>query len=59
MKPDGRDIDATVEKIEDEDGREAISAPHPKQVLWLTLSEEIQAGDLLRIKKGGKDTDDE
>ena len=51
MKPDGRDIDATVEKIEDEDGREAISAPHPKQVLWLTLSEEIQAGDLLRIKK--------
>ena len=59
MKPDGRDVEALVERIEDEEGAEMDSAPHPKQVLWLTLSEEIQPGDLLRTKKGGKDTDDE
>ncbi len=30
------------------------SAPHPKQVLWLTLSETAETGDLLRtiVEKG-------
>jgi len=27
------------------------SAPHPKQELWLTLSEDAVCGDLLRVKK--------
>lgn len=60
MKPDGRDVPVTVEKIEDEEGNAVDSAPHPKQVLWLTLSEEADAFDLLRTKKDdGKDTKDE
>lgn len=59
MKPDGRDIPVTVEKIEDEEGNAAQSAPHPKQALWLTLSGEAEAHDLLRTKKDGKDTDNE
>lgn len=48
MKPDGRDIPVTVLKIEDEEGGVVDSAPHPKQVLWLTLSENADAFDLLR-----------
>jgi len=59
MKPDGQDVLTTVEKIEDEEGNAVESAPHPKQVLWLTLSKEADAFDLLRIKKDGKDTDNE
>ena len=59
MKPDGRDVSAFVEKIEDEGGTEMDSAPHPRQALWLTLSQEAEAGDVLRTGKGGKDTDDE
>lgn len=51
MKPDGRDIPVVVEKIEDEEGNAVESAPHPKQVLWLTLSADADAFDLLRVKK--------
>lgn len=51
MKPDGRDVPVTVEKIEDEEGNAVESAPHPKQVLWLTLSVEADEYDLLRTKK--------
>lgn len=51
MKPDGRDVPVMVEKIEDEEGNAVDSAPHPKQVLWLTLSEKADAFDLLRTKK--------
>lgn len=59
MKPDGRDVPVTVEKIEDEEGNAVDSAPHPRQVLWLTLSKEADVFDLLRTKKDGKDTDNE
>lgn len=51
MKPDGRDIPVVVEKIEDEEGNAVDSAPHPRQVLWLTLSKEADAYDLLRTGK--------
>lgn len=51
MKPDGRDVPAAVIRIEDEEGNAVDSAPHPKQVLWLTLSEEADAFDLLRAGK--------
>ncbi|MDO4292700.1 MAG: U32 family peptidase [Eubacteriales bacterium] len=57
MKPDGRDLQAAVLRIQDEDGNEAESAPHPKQRLWLTLSEEACAGDLLRTA-GKKEKED-
>lgn len=51
MKPDGRDLSAVVLKIEDEDGNPMDSAPHPKQVLWVTLSEAADGFDLLRVRK--------
>lgn len=53
MKPDGRDVPASVEKMEDAAGCMVDSAPHPKQVLWLTLSDGADVGDLLRIRKEG------
>lgn len=59
MKPDGRDIAVVVEKIEDEEGSALDSAPHPKQALWLTLSETADAYDLLRTRKDGKDRNNE
>jgi len=37
MKPDGRDIPALVEKIEDENGESMESCPHPKQTIYIKL----------------------
>ena len=37
MKPDGRNVKVTVERIEDDQGSFQESAPHPKQVLYVTL----------------------
>ena len=51
MKPQGNDVAATVEKIEDEQGNTAESAPHPRQALWLTLSEKAGRWDILRMRK--------
>ena len=53
MRPDGRDSFVTVEKIEDAAGNAMESAPHPRQLLWLTLSGGAEAGDILRMKKAG------
>ncbi|MBO4902904.1 MAG: U32 family peptidase [Lachnospiraceae bacterium] len=52
MKPDGRNIDAVVEKITDEEGTQMESAPHPKQTLFVTLrsKEPCEKYDLLRVK---------
>lgn len=51
MKPDGRNIEVTVEGIEDEDGTAMDSAPHPKQKLWVTLSQSPEKYDILRRKE--------
>lgn len=51
MKPDGRNIATTVLAIYDADGNEVDSAPHPKQELYLSLSEVPEQFDLLRVKK--------
>lgn len=48
MKPDGQNVEATVEKIIDEDGNEQESAPHPKQVLYVALSADALVYDILR-----------
>ena len=48
MKPDGQNVEATVEKIIDEDGNEQESAPHPKQVLYVALSADASVYDILR-----------
>ncbi|MDY5541485.1 MAG: U32 family peptidase [Lachnospiraceae bacterium] len=50
MKPDGRNIPAEVKDIRDEEGNPMESAPHPKQKLFVSLSEEAQAYDILRRK---------
>lgn len=51
MKPDGRNIPATVKAITDEDGNAMDSAPHPKQVLYVDLGMELASFDILRRKE--------
>ena len=48
MKPDGRNIEAVVKAIYDEDGNSVESAPHPQQKLAVDLGAEIEQYDLLR-----------
>ena len=48
MKPDGRNVACQVLQIQDDQEEKMESAPHPKQELWLTLSETAETGDLLR-----------
>ncbi|MBE5883581.1 MAG: U32 family peptidase [Lachnospiraceae bacterium] len=48
MKPDGSNIEVTVEGIYTETGEAVDSAPHPKQLLWVKLSEAPEKYDLLR-----------
>lgn len=48
MKPDGRNVEVTVERIINEDGEEQESAPHSKQVLYVKLSECPERFDILR-----------
>ena len=51
MKPDGRNVEVLVESIMDEQGNAQESAPHPKQILYVRLTEEADAGDILRRKE--------
>lgn len=53
MKPDGRNLEVTVTGIEDQDGNAQESAPHPKQVLWVSLGAdaELAVYDILRKKE--------
>ncbi|MCM1567879.1 MAG: U32 family peptidase [Roseburia sp.] len=51
MKPDGRNIQATVEAMYDEKLQPQESAPHSKQVIWLQLSETPRQYDLLRVER--------
>ncbi len=50
MKPDGRNIEAAVLSIRDDDGNEMPGAPHPKQILHVRLSEPAEEGDVLRMR---------
>ncbi len=51
MKKDGGNVEAEVERILDEEGRERDSAPHPGEYLKVKLSEEAEAFDILRIHR--------
>lgn len=51
MKPDGRNVAASVLSLTTWEGEEVESAPHPKQVLWVGLSESADQYDLLRMHK--------
>lgn len=48
MKPDGRNIEAVVKAIYDEEGRAVESAPHSKQVLYVNLGTVLEPYDILR-----------
>lgn len=52
MKPDGADVEVTVERIQDaQDGGYQESAPHSRQALWVKLSQAPEPMDLLRRKE--------
>lgn len=51
MKPNGDNINVTVKQIVDEDGKQQMSAPHPKQKLWVDLGCELTTYDILRRKE--------
>ena len=53
MKPDGRNLRATVRSICDENGTQTDSAPHPQQVLYVDLGPGIETYDMLRRPEDG------
>ena len=50
MKADGRDIEANVISITDQDGVAMESCPHPKQIITIKLDQVPETGDILRMK---------
>ena len=50
MKADGRDIEANVISITDQDGVAMESCPHPKQIITIKIDQVPEAGDILRMK---------
>ena len=56
MKPYGRNVEVTVERILNEEGGEQESAPHSKQVLYVKLSECPEKYDILRRAENSADT---
>ena len=48
MKPDGRNLEATVGGIYDEEGCPQQSAPHARQIVYADLGAEAERGDILR-----------
>lgn len=51
MKPNGDNVEVTVQRIVNEDGEEQESAPHPKQVIYVDFGAAADAGDILRRKE--------
>ena len=51
MKPSGENVLVQVLSIQDEDGNEMESAPHPKQKLWIDLGVELEHYDIIRRKE--------
>lgn len=48
MKPDGSNVPVTVLSLTTEEGETVESAPHPKQILYVEMSEKAAACDILR-----------
>lgn len=49
MKPDGSNVEVTVEAMYDGDMQPVESCPHSKQQIWLQLSHMPEPYDLLRV----------
>ena len=50
MKPDGSNVEVTVEAMYDSDMQPVESCPHAKQQIWLRLSRSPEPYDLLRVR---------
>ncbi|MCR5716611.1 MAG: U32 family peptidase [Lachnospiraceae bacterium] len=50
MKPDARNVAVTVRGMYDEEGNAIESCPHPKQIVYLDLSEPAEPYDILRVE---------
>lgn len=48
MKPDGANVEVTVQGISDADGTAMESAPHPQQELWVRVTGSVSRYDILR-----------
>ncbi len=55
MKPDARNVQVTVRGMYDEDGNAIESCPHPKQIIYLDLSEPAEPFDILRVENALSD----
>lgn len=51
MKPDGRNVEAVVRGITDQDGNPQESAPHSRQILYVDLGTELAPYDILRRRE--------
>lgn len=51
MRPDGTNVETTVRRITDEKGNDILSAPHPKQKLFVDLGMELAEYDIIRRKE--------
>lgn len=52
MRPDGRNTGTKVLSLKTEEGETVESAPHPKQALFVGMTERAGTGDILRMKNG-------
>ncbi len=52
MTPKGDNKKAVVVRMTDDNGTPVESAPHPKQIIWVGLSEEAEEYDVLRRAEG-------
>ena len=50
MKPDGRDVQASVLEIKDVEGNPMESCPHPQQKIFVRFSEAAEKYDLIRCR---------
>jgi putative protease len=51
IKPDGRTIEAAVQRITDDQGNELESCPHPRQLIYADFGAELELYDIIRRRE--------
>jgi putative protease len=51
MKPNGDNIQTEVLNLTDEEGNQMESCPHPQQKIYVVFDQELEVGDLIRVKQ--------
>jgi putative protease len=51
MKPSGENVEVTVRRMVDEEGKEIESCPHPGQIFYVDLGVELEEYDILRRRE--------